>query len=360
MISPENINTLRTATQEILNNRRDFSEDIAPAINSVAEHAPDEWSRARIRKLPVVAAFSHSIAIKAMRRIEQGIIVPSGENAYEAYLSLTEGIDKIAGQEAIDELSETGGTFSAAIAYFKTQIESMNHVADTTPELIQRKGKIAGTAATEPPEELLKLLANPMAVNARGTTMSLIIGEALRICLREEGLPESHIISRELRLKAANLADLTQQPTAVFQLNVASKEMAQKTLQQIRLHNRLEISVSQWPAILKEVLANGTVPPAAYELGHPPHNESQKSRKLGHCAAQLYLQPYERPNTLDANGALATRYFDARGFILTANTFRTVDYQLLRSIEVAEDTIFSDPACRMALEALARYVRGNH
>ena len=255
MISPENMNALRIATQEILDNKRDFSEDIAPAINSVAEQAPDEWSRARIRKLPVVAAFSHSIAIKAMRHIEQGTIVPNGENAYEEYLNLTERIDKVAGREAIDELSETGGTFSAAIAYFKTQIVSMNRVADTAPELIQGRGKIARTAATEPPEELLKLLTNPMAVNARGTTMSLVIGEALRICLREEGLPESHKISQELRLKAASLADLTQQPTAVFQLNVASKEVAQKTLREIRLHNKLQISVSQWPAILKRGLS---------------------------------------------------------------------------------------------------------
>ena len=98
------------------------------------------------------------------------------------------------------------------------------------------------------------------------------------------------------------------------------------------------------------------MPPAAYELGQPPHNESQKSRKLGHCAAQLHLQPYERLDAIDTNGDLAARYFDARGLILTAYTFRTADYQLLRSIEVAEDTIFSDPACRMALEALARCV----
>ena len=351
------MNTLRSATQNILNNTVNFPKDIAPAIENVAERAPDEWSRARIRKLPVVTAFSHCIAVRAMARIDQGEIVPSSEDAYEKYLSLTEGLDRLAGQEMVDELNEVGGTFSAAIKYFKTQTEITNQTADTDPELIQKRGKIAYVAATEPSEELHKLLISPIAANARGTTMSLIIGEAIRVALHEGHLPESHELGQELRHKLASLADLTQQPAAVFQLNIASKEVAKKSLRQIRQSNKIEIHASQWPAILKEALTSGQLLPAAQELGQPPHDETRKSHKLGHCAAQLYLQPYEYPGDLDVNRSIAIQYFLKRGLSVTQNSFRTVDYQLLRATEVAENTLFTDPACRVALEAIAHHIQ---
>lgn len=321
------------------------------------QRAPDAWSRARGRKLPVIAAFSHAIATKAMERIEKGKVAPEGENAYDKYLSLTEKVDEAAGYEALAELCEIGGTFENATEYFKAQIEVMNRIAKTAPQAIQQHGKVAYTVPVEPPEALFKLLVNPMIVNARGTTMSVIIGQALRICLREKHLPEAREISEELGQNAVRLADLTQQPTAIFYRSVTSKEIAQKILRQHRLTNKSSISATQWPAILHEVLTNGTVQPAARELGKPPHNPTPTRHKLGHCAAQLYLQPYEHPRRSNVNKNLATRYFKARGLDLKEGSFRTADYQVLRGIEVAENTLFSDPACRLALEALANHIQ---
>ena len=350
MISPENMHTLRRTSQEIIDNKKDFSEAIAPAIESVAQQAPDEWARARIRKLPVIAAFSNAFAVRAMTHIEQGIASTDDENAYETFLSLTEGVDAAASREAVAELLATGGTFSAASEDFKTQVEVMNHIAITEPALIQKRGKLAYVVAVDTPEEIANALVNPMAVNARGTTLSLIIGETLRLCLREGRLPASHELRQELGRKATNLADLSLQPTATFQLATGSKRLAQNLTQQIKRHNRVDGPAS-WPAILQEALTSGKILPAAFERGQPPHNESQTSRVLGHCAAQLCLKPASKDR------ATAASYSKKHSLRLNEGAFRVAEYQLQRGLEVAETTLFSDPACRTALVALAQYIR---
>jgi hypothetical protein len=80
-------------------------------------------------------------------------------------------------------------------------------------------------------------------------------------------------------------------------------------------------------------------------------------RRLGHCAAQFFLRPYEHPEALNANKTHVSRYFQRHNVTLADDNFRVIGYQLLRGIEAAQLTIFSDPECRLALELLASYVQ---
>ncbi len=354
MITPDHMNTLEVAAQDVLH-QKPF-DGIRQSIDEVAiAAADDELGRLRVRKLPLGGAFVHAVGSRVIETIEEGAHVESfggtGLAVYDRYLMLTRGIEQTAGQEVIAELKDTEGTFKNAFTYFDHQIAILGKSVREDAEQHNRLGKVA----KEKLPTSQTLLSGLLARNTEDVSTPILLQQAMRLCRTRGSLPSGEELGEHLRAMHATISGWTHAPGQVLHRILLGKELAQERFRRVRYENNPEPSMTAWPKIFRRCLETGGRPALTEEMApslqeHP----SSSFRLFGYCAAQLRLQSPDHPQRPGAASAAAASFFARQGFALQDGSFKLTDYQILRDIEVAEQTIFADSDCRSALELLAR------
>jgi hypothetical protein len=359
MVMPtrEQITELEGAAQAILH-LQPFDE-VRPKIEAVAEAAGDEWGEARLRKLPIGAAFAHLIGTRAIAKVQTHTTpeVSASLDPYEQYLAMTEALDDAAGSEIVQE--PWPPTFQAAFEYFSKQLDALLVFEQTHPEIVIRRGKIPNTQV-----DPRQLLVDQITGNTKGNTMAHVVREALRICLREQAVPEPTALSTELISNIHVHTKHSALPGELFNDLLLGRALARDKHRAMQTEQPLD--TPKWNEILRQQVEQHSLHPNAHNMAQPLQQPLEAEaariaavRGLGHCGAQLYLRPYERPHEPGVNAKHTTGFFASYGIPLTDGAFRLIYYQLLRGITAAEATIFADPEYRAGLLALAGAVRGD-
>lgn len=354
MLTPDQMQTLETAAQDIL--YQEPFDDIRPSIDGIANAAADDTlGRLRVRKLPVGGAFVHAVGSRVIETIEQhpqpGQVGDSGQATYDHYQALTNGIERAVGQEVVAELKDKEGTFQDSFKYFDDQMDILWETEKANADHHNRLGKI--TKGEPPTSE--ELLSGLLAGNGIDVSTSLILRQVMQLCREEGRLPSSEELGDYLRKKLDTLGGLVHAPGQVFHRSILGKELANKHFRRIRYENNAELSSTAWSKLFRKCLETGSRPPLTQEMApslqeHPP----APFQLFGYCIAQLKLRPLERPGRPETARLAVASFFGRQGVTLRDGSFRLSDYQLLRNIEVAQDTILADNDCRAALELLAR------
>lgn len=334
-------------------------ESVRTQIEGIPTRKPDVWHDARDRKVPVAAALGHVCGMGAIQIVQSGDLpfqIPPDASPYTQYAALTAGIDHVAGRAAIAHIDDTGPSLAAAFDYYAQQIDILRVFENANPMFVTRRGKVPNR---------IKATAGDIVImqqtsNALHNTPFIIFREAVRICHEEGAVPESEELARKLTARVEQLAHMTSVPGQVLFRLFYGDELAKRRNAALQTGKPLELP--QLHHIMRQQAETGELHPLAPHLIEPVVTQTLEEevakieaiKKHGNCAAQFALKPYEKPEAPGANRAQAEAYFASRGVALTSGAFKLVTYQLVRGIEVGQQTIFADPRARAALLTLAR------
>lgn len=346
MLKPADILTLEIIAQDTLSADQPFDK-LAAQIEPFALRATEDWSAHRMRKFPVGAALGHLVADRILRKEEAstGLTSKATElSVYDAYLALTEVVDRAAGEEVVTDLCNPDTLHAPAFKYYVEHTRACMDNMDSNKDLVARRGKVpphpAGTAENA--------LVDQVAESGRLTIPSLLIREAVRLGRLRGELWAAEELTDYFRHDMTTLADQSTLPGQLFISSQIGRELASERVKQLRMNQVTELGSSTWLSVLNQTVSAGALPVITGKLIASIEGvEGVETRAAGYCPAQFYLKPYE-----SSRADRFTDYFAEHGIIIDNGRFRMADYQLLRCIKAASVTLFADSEYRSALQAI--------